>query len=131
MTVQSSTLGGRRLATLTLLLGGFAALAPLSMDLYLPAFPNLADDLDTTAAAVQLTLTADVVGLVVGQLIASPLSDTRIGAGCSSARRSCVPSRRRFALFAPSVLILVGVRFLQGLSGGAGVAIGRAAAAEG
>jgi MFS transporter, DHA1 family, multidrug resistance protein len=68
-------IAGRRLATLTLLLGGFAAFGPLSMDLYLPAFPHLAEDLDTTAAAVQLTLTADVAGLVVGQLIAGPLSD--------------------------------------------------------
>ena len=58
MTTQSSTLVGRRLATLTLLLGGFAAFAPLSMDLYLPAFPQLADDLDTTAAGRPAALLA-------------------------------------------------------------------------
>ena len=57
---------GRRLAVLTVLLGGFTAFGPLSMDLYLPAFPQLAADLGASQAAVQLTLTADVIGLVVG-----------------------------------------------------------------
>src|SRR5690349_4868459 len=66
---------GRRLALLTVLLGGFTAFGPLSMDLYLPAFPQLADDLGASQAAVQLTLTADVIGIVVGQLILGPMSD--------------------------------------------------------
>src|SRR3954470_18726012 len=66
---------GRRLALLTVLLGGFTAFGPLSMDLYLPAFPLLADELGASQAAVQLTLTADVIGIVVGQLILGPMSD--------------------------------------------------------
>ena len=70
-------LAQRRLAVLTLLLGGFTAFGPLSMDLYLPAFPALAADLGASQAAVQLTLTADVIGLVVGQLVLGPLSDAR------------------------------------------------------
>src|ERR1700749_2054388 len=70
-------LTGRRFAIFTLLLGGFTAFGPLSMDLYLPAFPELAADLGASQAAVQLTLTADVVGLVVGQLVLGPLSDAR------------------------------------------------------
>ena len=119
MTMQSSTLVGRRLATLTLLLGGFAAFAPLSMDLYRPAFPHLADDLDTTAAAVQLTLTADVVGLP-GSADHRPALDARAGAGCSWARRSAVPSRRRCALLPLGAIS--SARASAGLSGGAGVA---------
>ncbi len=130
MTVQSSTLDGRRLATLTLLLGGFAAFAPLSMDLYLPAFPHLVDDLDTTAAAVQLTLTADVCGLVVGQLVAGPLSDARGRRGLLLGSTVVCAIASALCALAPSVPILIGVRFLQGLSGGAGVAIGRAVAAD-
>ena len=39
---------GRRLSVLTLLLAGLTAFGPLSMDLYLPAFPQLADDLGAT-----------------------------------------------------------------------------------
>ena len=77
MTSLHARLAGRRLAVLTLLLGGFTAFGPLSMDLYLPAFPQLAADLGASQAAVQLTLTADVIGLVVGQLVLGPLSDAR------------------------------------------------------
>jgi MFS family permease len=66
---------GRRLVLLTVLLGGFTAFGPLSMDLYLPAFPQLADDLGASQAAVQLTLTGDVIGIVIGQLVLGPMSD--------------------------------------------------------
>ncbi len=77
MRPHQQTLAGRKLAVLTVLLGGFTAFGPLSMDLYLPAFPALAADLGASQAAVQLTLTADVIGLVVGQLILGPISDAR------------------------------------------------------
>ena len=69
-------LAGRRFAVLTLLLGGFTAFGPLSMDLYLPAFPELAADLHASQAAVQLTLTADVIGLAAAAvgLVETPRS---------------------------------------------------------
>src|SRR4051794_41886238 len=71
---ETEPIVGRRLATLPLLLGGLTAFGPLSMDLYLPAFPLLAADLHATQAQVQLTLTADVIGLVAGQRVLGPLS---------------------------------------------------------
>src|SRR3712207_2687004 len=77
VTTAQPTLAGRRLAVLTVLLGGFTAFGPLSMDLYLPAFPALADDLGASQAAVQMPLTADVIGLVLGQLVLGPMSDAR------------------------------------------------------
>src|SRR6266540_6136487 len=77
MRLIQQPLAGRRLVVLTVLLGGFTAFGPLSMDLYLPAFPELAADLGVSQTAVQLTLTADVIGLVVGQLVLGPLSDAR------------------------------------------------------
>jgi DHA1 family bicyclomycin/chloramphenicol resistance-like MFS transporter len=91
----------RRLALVTVLHAGFAAFGPLSMDLYLPASPHLATDLRTSAAGVQLTLTADVVGLVVGQLVAGPLSDAWAGTGCWSAPPWCAPSGRSCARWRP------------------------------
>jgi len=121
---------GRRLVLLTVLLGGFTAFGPLSMDLYLPAFPLLADELGASQAAVQLTLTADVVGIVVGQLILGPMSDAW--------------GRRRLLIFstlvcavasvlcalAPSATLLIIWRFVQGLSGGGGIVLARAIAAD-
>ena len=115
---------------LTVLLGGFTAFGPLSMDLYLPAFPQLADDLGASQAAVQLTLTADVIGLVVGQLVLGPLSDARgrrrllLGSTlvCAVASVLCA--------LAPSVGWLTVWRFVQGASGGGGIVLARAVAAD-
>jgi DHA1 family bicyclomycin/chloramphenicol resistance-like MFS transporter len=121
---------GRRLAVLIVLLGGFTAFGPLSMDLYLPAFPQLAADLGASQAAVQFTLTADVIGLVVGQLVLGPLSDAHgrrwllIGSTlvCALASVLCA--------LAPSVGWLTVWRFLQGASGGGGIVLARAVAAD-
>ena len=115
-----AALTGRRLVLLTVLLGGFTAFGPLSMDLYLPAFPQLADDLGASQSAVQLTLTADVIGIVVGQLVLGPMSDAwgrrRLLLGstlvCALASVLCA--------LAPSAGLLVVWRFFQGASGGGG-----------
>ncbi len=123
-------LAGRRFAVLVVLLGGFTAFGPLSMDLYLPAFPELAADLGASQAAVQLTLTADVIGLVVGQLVLGPLSDAR------GRRRLLIGSTLICAIasvlcaLAPSVGWLAVWRFLQGASGGGGIVLARAVAAD-
>src|SRR3954454_15426261 len=66
---------GRR--RLVILLGALSAVGPLSIDMYLPALPQLADDLDAPASAVQLTLTACLLGLAAGQLLGGPISDAR------------------------------------------------------
>ena len=121
---------GRRFAVLTVLLGGLTAFGPLSMDLYLPAFPQLADDLGATRSAVQLTLTADVIGIVVGQLILGPMSDAwgrrRLLLGstlvCALASVLCA--------LAPSAGLLVIWRFFQGMAGGGGIVLARAIAAD-
>lgn len=60
---------------IVVLLGLLTAIGPLSMDMYLPALPIVASDLDTTASLAQLSLTACLIGLAAGQLIFGPLSD--------------------------------------------------------
>ncbi len=65
---------GERL-TYVLLLGALVALGPFTIDLYLPAFPEVAADLAATDSAIQLTLTATMVGFGLGQLLVGPLSD--------------------------------------------------------
>lgn len=57
------------------LLGALTALGPFTIDLYLPAFPLLEADFQTTATMIQLTLTGTMVGFALGQLIVGPLSD--------------------------------------------------------
>ena len=118
------------MTVLIAVLGGLTAFGPLSMDLYLPAFPALAADLDATHAQVQLTLTADVLGLVAGQLVLGPLSDAwgrrRLLLGATVV---CTVASVLCAL-APSAIVLTGWRFLQGFSGGGGIVLARAVAAD-
>src|SRR5689334_6550009 len=54
------------------------AIAPLATDMYVPAFPLVAHDLDAGATEVQLTLTTFFVGMALGQLVGGPFSD-RVG----------------------------------------------------
>ncbi|MBN3585627.1 Bcr/CflA family drug resistance efflux transporter, partial [Algoriphagus aestuarii] len=57
------------------MLGVLVSAGPLATDLYLPAFPAIAEDLATTEARVQLTLTSSMLGLALGQLAVGPMSD--------------------------------------------------------
>jgi DHA1 family bicyclomycin/chloramphenicol resistance-like MFS transporter len=58
-----------------LVLGALCTVSPFAIDMYLPGFPAIAKDLDTTIAEVQLSLTAYLIGISVGQLIYGPLLD--------------------------------------------------------
>src|SRR5215208_642665 len=53
-----------------LILGGLSALGPLSTDMYLPALPALSGELRATVAQTQLTLSAGILGLSLGQVLA-------------------------------------------------------------
>jgi len=111
-------------------LGGLVALGPLTTDLYLPALPALTTDLGSTAPAVQLTLTASLFGLALGQLLFGPLSD-RLGR-----RRPLLAGMTLYTLatvvcaVADSVPVLVAGRALQGAAGAAGLVIARAIARD-
>jgi DHA1 family bicyclomycin/chloramphenicol resistance-like MFS transporter len=62
-------------ARFVLILGALIAIGPLTIDTYLPAFPSITTDLETTSSAVQLTLTGTLIGLALGQLLIGPISD--------------------------------------------------------
>ncbi|ABW09902.1 drug resistance transporter, Bcr/CflA subfamily [Parafrankia sp. EAN1pec] len=59
-----------------LVLGFLVALGPFTVDFYIPAFPLVQADFGTSAAAVQLTLTATTIGFALGQLAIGPWSDS-------------------------------------------------------
>lgn len=111
-------------------LGMLSTFGPISLDLYLPALPQLADDLHTGASAAQLSITACLLGLAVGQLVAGPLSD-RLGR-----RPPLIVGLVLYALtsaacgLAPSMAVLLVLRLLQGLAGAAGLVISRAVARD-
>ncbi|GAA2183862.1 multidrug effflux MFS transporter [Brooklawnia cerclae] len=103
-----------------------SAVSPLSTDLYLAAFPTILAELHTTATGVQLTLTAFLVGVALGQLVFGPLSD-RLGRVRPLLVGSvvCVAASALTAV-APTIGVLTAARFVQGLTGAAGMVIGRA-----
>lgn len=108
----------------------FTWLGPFAMDAYSPAFPAIQADFGTSPGLVQATLATTLIGLSVGQLIVGPLSDRygrrrplAIGlAGYVTASVLCS--------FAWSIEVLIGARFLQGLSAAAGIAVARAVARD-
>lgn len=106
-----------------LVLGMLEAFGPLSMDLYLPQLPQLAATLATSETLAQATMSACMIGLGLGQLIAGPLSD-RFG------RRpplmvgvAAFIALSALCAIAPTIEVLLSARFLQGLAGSAGIVI--------
>lgn len=61
-----------------MMLGLIVAIGPLSIDMYLPALPTMADDFGISTARISNSVPAYFAGLVFGQLIYGPLSD-RVG----------------------------------------------------
>jgi DHA1 family bicyclomycin/chloramphenicol resistance-like MFS transporter len=111
---------------LVLVLGALTALGPLSIDLYLPAFPSVARALGTSVAAVQLTLATYLVGLAVGQLVYGPLSDRYGRRPPLLAGLGLYVAGALACASAPSLAALAAARFAQALGGCAGLVVSRA-----
>ncbi|WP_099037898.1 multidrug effflux MFS transporter [Mycobacterium neglectum] len=108
---------------LILLLGVMVALGPLTIDMYLPALPNIADDYGVSSSVVQLTLTGTLAGLGLGQLIVGPLSDSL------GRRRPLMAGivlhivASMLCLFAPNIALLGLARGLQGMGAAAAMVV--------
>lgn len=112
-----------------LLLGAIALLsasAPFSIDMYLPALPEIVTDLSTSEPMVQLTLSGFVLGLAFGQLVVGPLSDAvgrkklMVGGAFVALVAAVV------AALAPTIGALIVARVIQGLGSGACMVVARA-----
>ncbi|WP_069764386.1 multidrug effflux MFS transporter [Streptomyces sp. LUP47B] len=110
----------------TLLLGGLTATPPLAMDMYLPSLPEVTDALHAPAATVQLTLTACLLGMALGQLVVGPMSDRWGRRRPLLAGLVVYVVATALCALAPTVEFLVGFRLAQGLAGAAGIVIARA-----
>jgi DHA1 family bicyclomycin/chloramphenicol resistance-like MFS transporter len=104
-------------------LGLLVALGPLTIDMYLPALPKIADDLSVSSSVAQLTLTGTLAGLALGPLIVGPLS-------ASLGRRKPLIGgivlhmlASLLCLFAPNIAVLGIARGLQGVGAAAGMVV--------
>lgn len=112
---------------LIVIIGALSAFGPLSIDMYLPGLPALSGDLGGAAWQVQLTLSACLLGLAAGQVVAGPMSDSL------GRRRPLLVGLLAYAVtsalcaLAPSMPALILLRLLQGAAGAVGIVIARAA----
>lgn len=112
---------GKRQFTLILILGSLSTISPFSIDMYLPGFPAIAEDLQTTIPVVQLSLTSYFVGIAAGQLLYGPLLD-RFGRKkplYAGLLVYIVSSLACALIHTPNALI--SMRFLQAIGGCAGM----------
>jgi MFS transporter, DHA1 family, multidrug resistance protein len=104
-------------------LGAMVALGPLTIDMYLPALPKIADELSVSSSVAQLTLTGTLAGLALGQLIVGPLSDSL------GRRRPLMVGivlhmlASLLCLFAPNIVVLGVARGLQGMGAAAAMVV--------
>ena len=125
--VESSTPEGESTAPsrvrMIAVLGAMVALGPLTIDMYLPALPKIADDLSVSSSVAQLTLTGTLAGLALGQLIVGPLSDSL------GRRRPLMAGivlhmlASLVCLFAPNIAVLGVARGLQGMGAAAAMVV--------
>lgn len=110
----------RRRVIYVLVLGALTALGPFTIDLYLPAFPILEAEFNTTAAAVQLTLTGTMLGFGLGQLVVGPLSD-KVGRRIPLIVVTALHVLASIgAAFSSDLLMLGAMRVLMGVGAAAG-----------
>ncbi|KQY03284.1 transporter [Mycobacterium sp. Root135] len=106
-------------ARMIVVLGLLVALGPLTIDMYLPALPQIAEDYSVSSSVVQLTLTGTLAGLAIGQLIIGPLSDSL------GRRRPLMAGivlhmlASLLCLVAPNIVVLGVARSLQGVGAAA------------
>lgn len=113
-----------------LVLGLLASLGPLCIDLYLPALPEMAGELKTSTATAQLSLTAGLLGLGVGQLIFGPYSDKLGRMRPLLVSLALLLFASLWCALAPNIDQLLVARLLQGLAGAGGAVTSRAIARD-
>ncbi|BCN53498.1 putative multidrug resistance transporter, Bcr/CflA family protein [Prescottella equi] len=104
-------------------LGTMTALGPFTIDMYLPALPDIAAALDSTASGAQLTITGTLVGLALGQLVIGPLSDSLGRKRPLVAGIALHVASSLVAVFATSIAMLGAVRVLQGVGAAAAAVV--------
>lgn len=102
----------------------------VGMHMFLPALPEAARELGTSAGQMQLTISAYIFGLGLGQLVCGPLSDAWGRRPVLMAGLALYVLGSLLAAAAPDIGVLIAARIVQALGGCAGVAMGRAIARD-
>lgn len=109
-----------------ILMGALTAIGPFSIDMYLPAFPAIASDLQVPRGAIERTLAAYLVGMALAQVVYGPLADRYGRKKPMLAGMVLYVAASVGCALSGSVQALTVFRVLQALGGAAGVVIPRA-----
>jgi DHA1 family bicyclomycin/chloramphenicol resistance-like MFS transporter len=114
------------MVAIVVLLGSLTAFGALSIDMYLPAMPSIAQEFRSAPGVVERTLAAFLVGLAAGQLFFGPLSD-RVGRRLPLIGGLTLYTAASIACaFSASAELMTFMRFLQGIGACAAIVISRA-----
>lgn len=109
----------RQIRRQAVVLGLLIAVGAFAIDLYIPAFAAIAQELRTDPGAVQLSMTSFFVALAFGQIVYGPVSDAIgrripifVGLGLFALASAA-------AAFAPGIGWLIAARFVQGFGAAA------------
>ena len=127
---MDSGISPRKRFLLASVLGFLSAVAPFCTDLFLPALPQMAQNLMTHASQIQLSLTTCLAGIALGQAFIGPLSDMYGRRGVLLISLLIFVISSLGCAWAPTVEILIAIRFIQGLSGAGAVVLSRAIASD-
>ena len=120
------SLSGRQRLVYVLVLGALTALGPFTIDIYLPSLPLVQSDFGVSVSAVQITLSATIIGFALGQLIVGPWSD-KVGRRLPLIIATAVHVVASISVaLSPSIEWLVVGRVLQGFGAAAGGVVGAA-----
>lgn len=113
-----------------IILGALTAIGALSIDMFLPGLPEIKNDFHTTTSNAQLTLSLFMIGLALGNLFAGPISDA------TGRKKPLWISMFIYTLaslgivFVTNIEVMIALRFIQGVTGGAASVISRAIASD-
>lgn len=124
--IHSPSMAKSRRLWIAFVLGALSAFGPLSIDMYLPALPKLTEELHTNTSIAQLSLTACLIGLALGQLLVGPLSDVRGRKKPLLIALILYSVASILCAYSTSIWMLIFLRFIQGATGAAGIVISRA-----
>jgi DHA1 family bicyclomycin/chloramphenicol resistance-like MFS transporter len=113
-------------ALFVLLVSSLVTIGPLTIDLYLAAFPTITTELGTSPARVQLTITATLAGLALGQLLIGSMSDAFGRRPPLIAALSVYVLVSAAIMATPTVEVLTVLRFVQGFAAAAGMVVSMA-----
>lgn len=111
-------------------LGMLTAFAPFVTDMYLPSLPMMTEYFSTSVSMVQTGLTFSMLGLAIGQLFFGPLSDKYGRKAPLLGSMVLFIIATTLCVFAPSIEMFVGLRFLQGIAASGGIVIARSIATD-